>query len=53
MQQSVFPYLRKYVLPLVIISAFTVIGVRFGMTTFIVTGSLMIGATLLLRLYKK
>ena len=52
-QQTVFPYLRKYVLPLVIISTFTVIGIRFGMTTFIVTGAFMIGATLLFRLYKK
>jgi hypothetical protein len=52
-QQTVFSSLSKFVLPIVIISTLTIIGIRFGMTPFIVTGSFMIGATLIFRLYKR
>ena len=53
LQHSVFPYLRKFVLSSVIISTLTIVGISFGMATFMATGSFMILGTLLFRLYKK
>jgi hypothetical protein len=44
---------RKYLLSAVVISALTAIGIRFGMTLFMATGSLMIGGTLLVRFIKR
>lgn len=48
-----FSSFSKYTFPVVIISALTVIGIRFGMTIFMAAGSLMIVGALFIRFIKK
>lgn len=48
-----FASFSKYTFPVIIISALTVIGIRFGMTIFMAAGSLMIGGALFIRFIKK
>ncbi len=50
--QTQYASFRKYLLSATIISAFTIIGIHFGMTIFMATGALVIGGTLLTRFAK-
>ena len=47
------PSIGKYLLSAIVISALTLIGIRFGMTMFMAAGSLLIGGTLFIRFVKR